>query len=746
MKRPLAVFCLAFLMTVWLSLLLNPPEFPDYSRLNGRECIVQGRVSKIEQSVLYLNQLIFADQNQENLDNSIFMNRKESLMCCISQKEKMPAIGSRVLLIGKFEAFESASNPGEFDAQMYYQILGVSGKLKNCTLLSESREFHFFQNLLYQGRMYCERKLKNCYPQKEAGILMTMLLGNKAELDAQVKGLYRTAGILHILSVSGLHISVLGYGMYRFLCRVRAPIRLAAVVSMVWMWTYGMMIGMGVSAFRAVLMFCIRMMAKWWGRTYDLLTALAVAAALLVLEQPLYFYHSGFWLSFLCVLAIWLVYPYLKLPRKLTEEICVGDENESGTKKMAEKWQEIADSCMVSISVTIVTLPVFLWFYYEVSLWGILWNLLVVPLMGVVLGGGIINVLLPEFAKAVSVLIARGNCVLLGLFERACRITEWTGVGNVILGQPCLWQTFLFAVGMILFVMQAKKLKYYQRWLFLFLLTGMLLFRVPHGFTITFLDVGQGDGICVQNGAGQVYLIDGGSSSKKNTGTYQLQPFLKQQGIRSVDAVFLSHADSDHINGICELLKEQKGGIKIRSVVLGGLPDETLRMEYEELLQCCREENTDVYTMSEGEVYSDGKLSFACLNPSADFVGDSNASSMVLYLICGEFSALFTGDVEGTGEQQTLEFLQKYHLPAVTLLKVAHHGSRNSTSKDFLTAVRPKIAVISVGENNSYGHPHEETLERLEDCGTRIYQTKDSGAVMVRVKGDNVTIEEFYEE
>lgn len=750
MKRPLAVFCLTFLLTAGLRLWLNPPDSFDYAGQDGRECRVQGQVYKIEQSVLFLNHLIFYETNHESFQEEI---SHEGIMCYMESEEEMPPVGSTVLVSGRFETFEEASNPGEFDARMYYKILHVAGRLKNAALLQKSKEFDVWKNTWYQFKLYCEKKLKRYYPEKEAGILMTMLLGDKAELDTEVKELYREAGILHILSVSGLHISVLGYGVYKLLCRLRVPVRLGILLSIAWMWTYGTMIGMGVSVFRAVLMFSLRMAATWCKRTYDLLTALAVAAALLIWEQPLYFYHSGFWLSFLCVLAIQLVYPYLKLPTKQAEEMRTG-EMQTGKRMTRENsklqaitglaiYRSALNSCMVSVSVTLVTLPVFLWFYYEVSLWGILWNLLVVPLMGLVLSSGIVNLLLPQALEGVSQLVARGNCLLLNVFEGVCRITQGTGAGTVILGQPRFWQILLFSGGMILFVLTAKKLKYYQRWLVLSLLTVLLLFRVPRQFTITFLDVGQGDGICVQNGDGQVYLIDGGSSSKKSVGTHQLQPFLKQQGIRSIDAVFLSHADSDHINGICELLKEQKGGIKIQSVVLGGQADEILREEYEELLQCCREENTRVYAMREGEVYRDGKLSFVCLNPSADFVGDTNESSMVLYLTYGEFSALFTGDVEGIGEQQTIKLLQEYHLMPVTLLKVAHHGSRNSTSEDFLAATRPRIAVISAGQNNSYGHPHEETLERLKDCGTQIYQTKDSGAVTVRVKGAHVTIEEF---
>lgn len=747
MKRPLAAFCLAFILVVWGFMILRPPQFPDFSGQSGRECQVIGRVERIEyktifgkqQSVLYLKQITYFKEIQENYPTKDQEQMPEGLVCYICKEEPVSVrIGSMVLAAGAFEEFPGATNPGEFDAALYYRILGLSGKLKNAEIINVSADYDRLTDFQFRLRCFLEKKIRDIYPSKEAGIMMTMLFGNKTELDGEIKDLYQEAGILHILSVSGVHVSVLGYGLYRILRRLGLPVRFCAVLAAGWMWFYDGMIGMGVSAFRAVFMFGIRMLAKAVGRTYDLLTALAVAAAVLIGSEPLYLYHSGFWLSFTCVLAISLLYPRLRL-----------QEKEDGGVKI-----RLINSFLLSVSVTIMTLPVFLWFYYEVSFWGMLWNLVVVPLMSVVLGGGVVNLILPEFATGLSQLVARGNCVVLYIFEAFCRITEQTGFGNLILGQPSAVQILAFVVGMLLFIvltgkkedMQKYSCKYRQKILVLLCLIGIVVFRHPAGFRLTFLDVGQGDGICLQNDNGKMYLIDGGSSSKSKVGTYQILPFLKQQGIRQVEAVFISHADADHISGILELLEQQKGGVKLKRVVLPDLSGTVLWTEYGEIIDLCRDNGTDVCTMKKGQQLQDDKLTLTCLHPDSDFAGESNASSQVLKVDFGSFSTLLTGDLEEAGERCLEQTLVEQEMGEITLLKVAHHGSRNSTSQELLNQLQPQVAIISCGKNNRYGHPHEELLERLETVGAKVMCTDKTGAIVVTVDGKQVKVSGYVED
>lgn len=731
MRRPLAFMCLVYILAAGVFVWLRPPDLNCYEYAEGLECRIIGEIYKIEseqyfgneQSVIYLKQISHFEVIQENQSEKspslTEKNNPPGVVCYLSGDATEIKLGSKVLVDGIFENFSKATNPGEFDARTYNRILGVCGKVKKASICNTGEGYDIPATLAYTVRLKLEERLKSIYPNKEAGILMTMLLGDKSELDREIKGLYQNGGIIHILSVSGLHISVLGMGVYKVLRKIGVPMRVASFLSVIWMWFYGTVIGMGVSALRAIVMFSVRMMAALCGRTYDLLTALAVAAAILVGSEPMYFYHSGFWLSFVCVLAISLLYPLLKIEEK---------EEYARWKKMLV---QLCNSFMVSVSIIVFTLPVMLWFYYEVSLWGLVWNLIVVPLASVVMGLGITTLCLPVGTE----IIIKANCVVLGVFEYLCRITEMSGVGNFIAGKPDVWQVVIFAVGMEVLIVIGKKIRYAGRIITLVILIFILVLRAPQEFRITFMDVGQGDGICIQNDNGTVYLVDGGSSSKSQVGTYQIIPFLKHEGIRRVDGVFLTHGDKDHISGIEELLEMQKGGIRIRKVILPDLAQDHLEQEFGRIIELCMENDTDIYVMSQGKSIHDKELMLTCMHPFDGDSGDSNESSLVLYLTYKNFSALLTGDVELHGEERLNGTLVKQSINNITLLKVAHHGSSGSTGEIFLKQTSPRVAIISCGENNSYGHPHKETLKRLEDAGAVVLTTPECGAIILEIDG-----------
>lgn len=266
---------------------------------------------------------------------------------------------------------------------------------------------------------------------------------------------------------------------------------------------------------------------------------------------------------------------------------------------------------------------------------------------------------------------------------------------------------------------------------------------IPHAgcgtLTVTMVDVGQGDGLFLKGPTGTAYFIDGGSSDVSSVGTYRMLPFLKSQGIRTLDYVFISHGDADHLNGMEELLESQDLGIRIGNLVLPpkAVWDEAL----EGLARKAKANKTRVAIINEGESITEGSFRLTCKAPSASYQGGTgNAASMVLEATFGEFNMLFTGDLEGAGEEQLEESggLKQYDV-----LKVAHHGSKNSTSEKFLNQTKPDIAWISSGLNNRYGHPHAETVERLGENGGRIYGTQESGAVTLKTDGKRVTIQTY---
>ncbi|MDE5678883.1 MAG: ComEC/Rec2 family competence protein, partial [Lachnospiraceae bacterium] len=453
-----------------------------------------------------------------------------------------------------------------------------------------------------------------------------MVRGDRSALDAETKTLYKEAGIMHIFAVSGLHITFLGMGLYCLLRKAYIPIIPAALFGVAIMVLYGMMIGMPVSAVRAVGMFVCRLAAECIGRTYDMLTALAVCAVSMLAVHPLYLCHAGFLLSFSAVCAVALLKPAIQPDKKLPP---------------------LLDSLFMSLAITVFTLPVQLYFYYEAPVYAVFLNLAVIPLAGAALTLGtaalIISFLLPQAAALPAFLVH----LIFTSYEEGSRFlgcipgSVWTA------GKPTVRQLagFCLLVGTLLL---CKKLLWKYK---MGLLCGAVLLFAVNGrseLRVTILDVGQGDCICMELPDGSAWLYDGGSTSVSGTGAYRIEPFLKSRGITRLNGIFVSHSDEDHVNGVEELLERN-------SIAVGllALPCTERQGEgFLSLLSLAQERNIPVLWLEAGMEWESGGVNMSCLHPSGSFAGEgTNASSTVIYLSYGRFSMLLTGDVEGTGEE-----------------------------------------------------------------------------------------------
>lgn len=909
-KRPLSVGCLVVVILICIVTSLSRKEPWSCPELEGQTVIVQGRVYQKEvktqggqdKTVVYLKQVSFTGDNpvegqseegqsvvqeeaaegqllvqkeaaerqllvqEEAAEKQLFVQEKcaekpadtkatENILCYLREGVPEPEIGSLVILKGTLKNFQQPTNPGQFNAPFYYQILRISFRLNQAEIQVKSDRFYKIAEGLYQLRRKAGSKVDALLPEQEASVMKTMLLGEKGILDEEIKGLYQRNGIAHILAISGLHISMIGMGLYQLLRRAGLKIKLSAILASMIIVLYGMMTGFAVSAIRAIAMFLLQMLAQILGRTYDRITALAVAAVLVLVEQPLYLFHSGFQFSFLCVLGISLILPVLGNVRK--------------GKKLFE-----------GVALMAVTLPVYLGVFYQIPVYSMFLNFIVLPMMSILMGAGIVMILAAFLCTPLAIPAAWLITGILMVYERLGLFTEklphhyWTP------GCPAKWQLAVYVAVLIIIaalgrtkrkavlyqrdcihkdcihrrggcakeilqedppcheVLQYEKSQYERSqhgmaqynipryevsqyeipqyemqnkrirriachggkwistygipvgicWGFLLLGVVILTWRFRPELKVTFLDVGQGDCIFLQTENGASYLTDGGSSSVSKVGKYRMIPFLKYQGASQIKAVFVSHADSDHYNGIAELLEQAElEGIRVENLVLTDIADECRSEGYEELVELAGQNGITVQLLHEGQQLQDGELLFQCLHPSKGYrAEDLNETSMVLLVTYREFSMLLTGDVQGAGEEHLTQELQDWKEPGVTqmqdvirisgeeesmeeesieeqsiederieeqieekrpqnkmganhteteltILKVAHHGSKNSTSEEFLKAANPKLAIISCGEGNRYGHPHEETLERLEKVDIPWFCTKDYGAITVTV-------------
>lgn len=657
-------------------------------------------------------------------------------------KEETLSVGETILLSGRISFFESAVNPGQFDAERYYANKDILFSVKKAVIEKRSGDNRSLRQRLKVFADKQEETLDYFLPDAYASILKAMLIGNKKELDEETKELYQDNGIAHILAISGLHISMLGMAVYRLLRRLPVPHWISLFGSEIFLLLYGGMVGFSTSAFRAIGMFTFFLCSKICKRSYDMLTAAAFTGMLQLLIHPGYLFDCGFQLSYAAILGMAILLPAFQ---ELVKEIKI-------------VWIQKAISLLLpSLSVTLFTAPVLIFHYHELSFFSILLNVVVIPFVSVLLLLAIFMLMTAHFLEPLSWLCTIPIKWILGFYEWSCRFLELFPVGQNNIAHPAPGTIICYFSLLFTMTVLVKKKRNKYQFLFSLVAAVLILFPQKPEFTVWMLDVGQGDCSVIFTEEGKCFVIDCGSTSEHAVGEKRLIPFLKYHGVGKVDAVFVSHADADHMNGIKELLEcGAEENIKISCVMLHEQALQTEQEEWNELVEAAHAAEVPIIQLGQGDGVRTSSMSLTCLYPLDGQQGlTGNASSMVLMLETEEVRGLFTGDMEMEGERilietyvdrqsgnaavlrETLSRKKEY-----TFLKVGHHGSSGSTSSAFLQWTSPDLAFISCGRNNSYGHPHQETLNRLEEAGCYVFMTSKNGAITMNFqKGKRMTVQ-----
>ena len=750
-KRPLCMVCLVLMLLMCVAdragfplIRGNPvPENVDSWIREHPKVTICGEVTQtteneFSQSVYLSNTyLIYQPKKNQSKENQPKKISIENVKVFLKKKEDVPA-GTIVLVSGNLERVGEMRNPGEFDARQYYASQHIFYFMKKAELLKKSENYSAYRQGMNDLRKYLSKVL-NGIGGKEAGVFQAIVLGDKSSLDEEVKLRYQMAGIVHVLAISGLHISVIGMGIYNLLMKTGMGIWPSGIIALLILLQYGVMTGGSVSTMRAVCMFLLFAGAKIAGRIYDLPTALAASAILILVESPGYLLDGGFLMSFGAVLGIGVVFP-----------------------AVLEIWNvegKILRALFGSVVVQLTTLPIVLWFYGEVS---------VVGIFLIVLGSGVAGALTGLFfLKGAAVLVIPGRAVLK-IYELLGTLAGRIPFGTWILGRPRFWQIVGYYVvcGGILWTGRKYREHYVDKPVgdrgkegirgssgrkkhpgagVIFHAAGLaavclavffLSYRQKEALRITFLDVGQGDGIVVEAEGKWNLLIDGGSTNKSAVGQYQILPYLKYRGISRLDGIYISHTDEDHISGVRQILEYVGKGltaVKVDYLILPDWGDQRENKNYTELTELAQNAGISVLYVKRGDMIQYGQMQLDVLWPpenvsEEEVKKDINEEAMVLELKYGELKGLFTGDI---GQETEVQLKAAGVLEDVDFLKVAHHGSRYSTGMEFLETVIPEVAVISCSATNTYGHPSPETLERLKDAGVQVLITKDTGAAAI---------------
>lgn len=641
-----------------------------------------------------------------------------------------PLPGEQIEVYGKISPAEAARNEGQFDFRLYYRTISVHGSMYGTSFRIIGGDPKPFARGLQALRLRMGTILDQLLPPQDAGIYRALLTGDKSAMDEDIRSLYQENGIAHILAVSGLHLSILGLGVYELLRRFGRSKAASGLVAALLIVSYGILTGCSGSALRAVLMLLLRFLGAAVGRSYDMLTAMAAAALFLLWKEPFMLFSAGFQLSFLAVLAIGLSHA-LPAPKH---------------PLLAGLW--------ISFYLQLLTLPVILFHYFRFPLYGIFLNLIVLPLMGCVIYSGVFGVGLFALSEKLATIAIGGGHWILRLYTLLCTHCAALPYSSLLLGRPSMHSILLYyaALGFVTWALAERNKADHaalQRGrkhpvppvcrlplpcIVLPLVLSLLGLPVkqPQGLEITALDVGQGDGFILRNQE-LVMSVDGGSTSNQRLGENVLVPYLESQGIEHIDLALITHCDADHYSGILYLLEEDTK-ISIGELLLPRVAVQDAR--YDALRDAAAARDVQIRYFGQGDSITLGEVEIlGCYPAGTEKLEAANDHSIGMLLRAPDFQMLFTGDMDEACEQQMLAALWEANAgyPKIDVLKAGHHGSHTSSSEALLAALRPDYAILSYGVGNDYGHPHAETRERLERYGVEMLETGKMGEIRITV-------------
>lgn len=736
----------------------------------GQEVRLSGKLMRVEEKTR-CNYYYLTDCHIRLSDQTVPCN---DVLAYVSADDG--SIGQILVLQGTITLFDEPANEGGFDSRSFYRSQKIDFGLWVTRVCSVNGRPDVLQNLLQQLRKRL-RAVINASVEDE-GVLSAMVLGDKSALDAETKSLYQSAGIAHILAISGLHMSLLGLGLYRLLKkRIGFGYPASNLWTLLFLLGYTVMTGSSISALRAVVMLLVFLLAELLGLGYDLLSGLGLALIVLLCGNPFLVGYTGFQFSVAAVLGIGVggrvLTGFWRYCMGGGTEVAGEEEDESlkvqagnmggmetGIRQIFDRlrnwWNSQKEGLWISLSIQLFTLPLVACNYYELPVYAMVLNLFVLAGVGSLLllaaAGAVLGLIFPALGK-----ILLTPCgLLLGIYRKLCKASLALPGARYICGKPAGWRTALYYVMLAVFLYllwcRVRKnrlhhpnetdnrlprcqfiIKNRKKWVRLVIPLGMLflilLFPKEKEFEIDVLDVGQGDGIYLCTSDGVSMFVDGGSTSEKQVGIYRILPFLKSKGVGEISYWFVSHTDNDHISGLTEVLES---GYPVRNLVFSKAVQEIEKTrELAELAERC---GTEVIYLQAGDRLSTSQAEMECLYPSAgQEAEDVNDLCLTLQYRDGGFQAFFAGDISSEVEDK---LLTQGCIEKVDLYKASHHGSNYSNGEKLLQILAPEVTIASAGEDNRYGHPGQQAVERIKSGGSRFFCTIDCGQVKIKAKKD----------
>ncbi|MGD8307698.1 MAG: DNA internalization-related competence protein ComEC/Rec2, partial [Ignavibacteria bacterium] len=642
--------------------------------------------------------------------------------------------GNMIELKGTYTRGRERRNPGEFDYDKYLKSKGITG----IVTINEASEykivdssFSFFENTIFQVRKYIDYKIKTLHNQETAALLRGLLLADRREIDQETKTQFINSGVVHVLAVSGLHVGFIAFIFFFLFGRMNIYIR--SILTITGLLCFMLITGVPPSVFRATVMAIVIILAFLTNRSTNIFNSLAIAALIILTLDPTEIYSPGFQLSFAAVFAIGAIYPQFS---RLVNSMNIDNR--------FVKYLLLFLS--VSLAAQIGTLPFVLIYFGKISVVGLLVNLVVIPAIGIIIALAITTILFSVLFPYLAIYYAALNDFMTEILLKIIAFSGNLSFSKIDIANYSTYDALIFYVFVIIVFSALENFKSLlaKAILIVLSLSSVFLFSSldnesifpENQLSVFMIDVGQGDAFLIKFPNGESALVDAGKASVYfDNGERIILPLLDYLGVEKIDYGFISHMDLDHYGGFISLISAGK----IKSVYKPSLDSSSSKdVKFERYtsnhqlktinykMQSLKMGNCMIYVLNNDEQTKKLGLS-------------SNDRSGILKIVYGETSFLFTGDAGKVVETMLIDRFS-YFLNS-DILKAGHHGSKTSTSNDFLDFVSPDYALISAGIQNSFGHPSQEVISELNERKINILRSDDRGGIMLVSNGENIKAE-----
>lgn len=662
---------------------------------------------------------------------------KNTKVILYTKKEKETLkYGDKIELVGNFKLAQERRNPGGFDYRFYLKTKKIYGIVttKNTKKLKENNA-NIISMIANKTANVIKNQSKKMLKNKEACLLIGLLIGDTDEIDEETKEDFRNSNLTHMLAVSGLHVSYVLLGVNYIITKVKIHKKLSKIIVMLLILFFILVTGATPSVLRAGTMTIYLIIGGIFYRRISVFSSLNLSLLVIIIMNPYCLFDVGLQLSYAGTIGIVYLYPIIK-----------------------EKIYNKANSILITISANIVIIPIMLYNFNTISLTFFISNLLAGPIIGIIIILGFSIIIISLIFFPIANIFSKILNLLIILFLNTAKACANLPFSKIFIITPTLKFIFLYYCLLVFIIIKERiqiriniklKNKVIAILIILVIINPIKYFSniKQSNLKIYFVDVGQGDSTCIVTPKNKVILIDGGGNSKDENydiGKQTLLPYLLDKKINKIDYCIVSHFDSDHCGGLMYILKN----LKVKNIIIGKQYEEY--ENYKEFIKIAKDKKINIRVVEAGEKITIEKNLYIDvlwpINREKMVIQNAiNNNSLVFKLRYINFSMLFTGDIEEIAEKEILDnYKENTELLKSTILKVAHHGSKTSSTKEFINIVKPKYAVIGVGKDNKFGHPSNVTIENLKTINTEIYRTDEMGeiSINVNIKG-NINIEEF---